>query len=122
MVTGRELRSPSRLAAGIDTGAALPPVNILRRPRTGVRLTIVRFLPLLALLMISALSCVWLQLEATDVAYRMSTVRVLVERLGGEQRDLQLEVAAAESPARLEELGRSLGLQPPKWGSEVPLP
>jgi cell division protein FtsL len=49
-------------------------------------------------------------------------VRQAVDQLEQEGRDLELEVAAAESSARLEALGRSLGMAPPQWGEEVPLP
>ena len=102
--------------------AAFRPVNSVRRSRRERHLLVRAFLPLAVLLMTAALGYVWLQIRVVDVAYQLSTMRRVVDRLEDERRNLQLEVAAAESPARLEELGRSIGLAPPEWGKEVPLP
>ena len=79
-------------------------------------------LPAAALVMGAALGYVWLQLRIVDVAYQLSTMHRVVDRLEDERRNLELEVTAAESPARLEEAGRKLGMGPPQWGKEVPLP
>lgn len=118
-----ETRSSLRPAgSGIGAQAVFRPVNSLRRSRRERRSLLLALLLAAALVMSAALGCVWLQLRITDVAYQLSAVHRVVDRLEDERRNLELEDAAEESPARLEKLGRKLGMGPPRWGREVPLP
>jgi len=123
MGASSDTRSSLRPAgAGVAAHAAFRPVNSIRRSHRERRSLRRALLPAAALVLGAALGYVWLQIRIVDVAYQLSTMRRVVDRLEDERRNLELEVAAAESPARLEEQGRKLGMGPPKWGKEVPLP
>jgi hypothetical protein len=58
------------------------------------------------------LYAVRLQVSAVDYGYRAEALRREREELLDEQKKLLLAVEESSSPARLEEVGRELGLQP----------
>jgi cell division protein FtsL len=69
------------------------------------------------------LGYVWVRLKVVEAGYRLSATRQLVERLELEGRELMARVAAADAPARLEELAHSrLGMRRPRIGEEARLP
>jgi cell division protein FtsL len=66
---------------------------------------------------------VWLRLQVTRLAYDLSATREVISRLRQEERELTLEVATLEAPARVEaEALVRLGMMRPEKGQEAALP
>jgi cell division protein FtsL len=66
---------------------------------------------------------VWLRLKVTDIGYRLSATRQVVERLEREANELTMEVARLDAPGRLEEAaGVRLGMVQPEKNQEAVLP
>jgi len=66
---------------------------------------------------------VWLRLKVTDIGYRLSATRQVVERLEQEGNELTMEVARLDAPGRLEEAARMrLGMVQPEKNQEAVLP
>lgn len=117
----------SRFAPRAGNGSAVAPAvfrpaNSVRRSARERRAVLRGAVPVAIVVLVTALGYVWVQNRIVDVAYQLSAVRRLVDRLEYERRNLELEVATVESPKNLEAAGRRLGLGPPRWGTEVPLP
>ena len=70
-----------------------------------------------------ALFHVWLRLQVVRLGYVLSTTSKLQHQLEQENRELELELATATSPERLEREARQrLGLREPKKNQVVDLP
>lgn len=70
-----------------------------------------------------ALGYVWVRIKAVEAGYRLSATRQLVERLEQEGRELAVQVAAADTLVRLQDLAASrLGMHRPERGEEAMLP
>jgi cell division protein FtsL len=66
---------------------------------------------------------VWLHLQTTEVGYQLSTLHRVIERLNGENSELELELATLTSPGSLDAVARTrLGLKPPREGQIVGMP
>ena len=66
---------------------------------------------------------VWLHLQTTEIGYQLSMIHTLNERLAGERRELEVELATLKTPQSLDRLAKSrLGLRPPREGQIVGLP
>ncbi|MBI2962697.1 MAG: cell division protein FtsL [Deltaproteobacteria bacterium] len=66
---------------------------------------------------------VWLHLQTTEVGYQLIALHKLVERLGSEKAELEVELATLTSPRSLDAVAKSrLGLRPPREGQVVGLP
>ena len=66
---------------------------------------------------------VWLHLQATELGYQLSMLHHLNERLAGERRELEMELATLKTPQSLDALAKArLGLRPPQQGQIVGLP
>jgi hypothetical protein len=108
-------------APGAQGRLAFRPVNSARRSREEARSVASGLLPLAALFIVIALGFVWMRIRYTEIAYRQATLREVVVQLESEHRDLASAVAAAESPAQLEQAARGLGMVPPTLVNERPL-
>jgi hypothetical protein len=108
-------------APGTQGRLAFRPVNSARRSRDEARSMVGGLLPVALLFMAIALGFVWMRIRYTETAYRQATLREVVVHLENERRDLAMSVAAAESPAQLEEAARRLGMVPPTLVNERPL-
>ncbi len=62
---------------------------------------------------LAALFRVWVYQDAVQLGYRLSEREEERRRLRNEVRQLEVELAAERSPARLKDAARSLGLVPP---------
>jgi len=107
---------------GTQGRLAFRPVNSARRSRDEAR-SMARglLLPLAAVFVVIALGFVWMRIRYTETAYRQATLREIVVQLENERRDLSMAVAAAESPAQLEQSARNLGMVPPTLINQRPL-
>ena len=66
---------------------------------------------------------VWLHLQTTEIGYQLSMLHKLNERLAGERRELEMELATVRTPQSLDLLAKHrLGLRPPREGQIVGLP
>lgn len=62
----------------------------------------------------AALFKVWVYQDAVQLGYRLSEREEERKRLRNELRQLEVELAAERSPARLSQLARALGLEAPE--------
>ena len=117
----RAARLDEQVAAGVLV--ARQPANVRASGSIAVRRLFARGVVLGALLVCLLLGYVWVRLMVVEAGYRLSVTRQLVEALEREGRELAVRAAAADSAARLEELGASrLGMRPPERGEEGALP
>ena len=66
---------------------------------------------------------VWLHLQTTEIGYQLSMLHNLNERLAGERRELEMELATLKTPQSLDAIAKArLGLRPPREGQIVGLP
>jgi len=66
---------------------------------------------------------VWLHLQTTELGYQLSALHKLVERLGAERSELEVELATLSSPRSLDAVAKArLRLRPPREGEVVGLP
>ena len=66
---------------------------------------------------------VWLHLQTTEIGYQLSMLHKLNERLAGERRELEVELATLKTPQSLDVIAKSrLGLRPPREGQIVGVP
>ena len=66
---------------------------------------------------------VWLHLQTTEIGYQLSMLHKLNERLAGERRELEMELATLKTPQSLDGIAKGrLGLRPPREGQIVGLP
>ncbi|HVM98355.1 MAG TPA: cell division protein FtsL [Candidatus Acidoferrales bacterium] len=78
---------------------------------------------LVVLAVVIALAHVWLRLQVSETGYELEATHQAIDRLRQEANDLTAQVAALNSPARLESLAQSrLGLSRPQKGQEAVLP
>ncbi|GIW42129.1 MAG: hypothetical protein KatS3mg076_2706 [Candidatus Binatia bacterium] len=89
------------------------PRNSARLDRHARRAVLRTVVPMALLLLTLALVRVKLEVEVTELGYRLSLLRGTIEKLERENRELRLEVAAAESPARLRSWAVELGMRAP---------
>jgi cell division protein FtsL len=80
------------------------------------------FALILAPVAASACFLVWTRVTTLRLGYELARLREEVERLEEKNRVLQTSVSALESPERLRELGRELGLRPPRAEEVKPRP
>ncbi len=77
---------------------------------------IVFYVGLAAMPVSSGLFRVWVHQDAVQSGYSLSAQEHRRELLRASARELEVELAAAHSPARLARLAASLGLKPPAPG------
>jgi hypothetical protein len=66
---------------------------------------------------------VWLHLQTTELGYQLSMLHHLNERLVGERRELEMELATLKTPQSLDSMAKArLRLRPPQEGQIVGLP
>jgi len=66
---------------------------------------------------------VWLHLQTTEIGYQLSMLHKLNERLAGERRELEVELATLKTPQSLDTIAKGrLGLRPPREGQIVGVP
>jgi len=99
------------------------PANVTSATRAEVR-ALIAWLACCVLIGVGiGLGHVWLRLKVTDIGYRLSATRQVVERLQQESNELTMEVARLEAPGRLEEAVRTrLGMVSPEKNQEAVLP
>lgn len=67
----------------------------------------------------AALFRIFVHQEAVHLGYALSQAELQQRTLSARARELEVEVAAARSPARLVTMARALGLRPPSLGQNV---
>jgi hypothetical protein len=66
---------------------------------------------------------VWLHLQTTELGYQLSALHKLIDRLGAERGELEVELATLTSPRSLDGAAKTrLGLRPPREGQIVGIP
>jgi hypothetical protein len=66
---------------------------------------------------------VWLHLQTTELGYELSALHRLIDRLGAERGELEVELATVTSPRALDGVAKArLRLRPPRDGQIVGLP
>ena len=66
---------------------------------------------------------VWLHLQTTELGYQLSALHKLIDRLGAERGELEVELATLTSPRSLDGAAKArLGLRPPREGQIVGIP
>ncbi len=121
MVPGAAVGKRENRAA--DFSPRWRPPNLRGGAVAETRATILWSCALGALTVASLLGYVWVRIQVVEAGYRLSVAQQLVERLEREGRELEVRVAAADAPGRLQALARTrLAMRRPGIDEEAPLP